>query len=553
MAALRFSGVLALALVLTGTPALAADQPNILLLVAEDLSPRVGPYGDAVARTPHLDALAGRAVRFNAAFTTAGVCAPSRAALIMGQHQISFAGQHMRTTTGPLGPYLARPEAGLKAFPELLRTAGYFTFTDQKLDYQFSGVTAGSGPFTIWDAEGVDAHWRQRDDGQPFFGLINFMETHESGVMRLDVAPVGEAHAQTQQFRRALGLVAPPVTDPADVLLPPYYPDLPAVRGDLARHYDNIHAMDARVGRILAELDADGLTERTIVLWTSDHGDGLPRAKRELKDAGIHVPLLLALPKALAPPDWPDTGTDDRLVSFVDLAPTVLRWAGVELPDALHGEDLLNSSRRYVYAARDRIDTVMDRQRAVRDARYKYIRSWYPQVPGGHALDYRDNLAMVRAMRRAFEAGELSEDAARWFLPAGEEQLYDLLEDPHEIDNRIADPALAEVRQRLRNELIDWLIRVGDSAIHPEAELRRSLLVDGEIPRTPAPEVRLDGERLRIDAIPGASIGYQRVGPDGSADGRWRLYTEPVAMAGAVRVKAVRYGWRESEVVLLKR
>lgn len=148
--------------VLFASTALAAP-PNILLLVAEDLSPRIGAFGDDVAHTPHIDALAARGVRFSRAFTAAGVCAPSRAALIMGRHQMSFGAQHMRTTTGPLGAYLALPPEDAKAFPENLRRAGYFTFTDSKLDYQFSGVRAGSGPFTIWSREGPEAHWRQRE------------------------------------------------------------------------------------------------------------------------------------------------------------------------------------------------------------------------------------------------------------------------------------------------------------------------------------------------------------------------------------------------------
>ena len=524
----------------------AAGPPNILMLVAEDLSPRIGPYGDPVAQTPNLDRLARRSVRFERVFTTAGVCAPSRAALVTGQHQISFGAQHMRTTTGPLGEYLARPEPSVKAFPELLRAAGYFTFTDAKLDYQFSGVAAGTGPFTIWSAQGRDAHWRQRQPGQPFFGLINFMETHESGVMRPDGEPHSESHARTQQFRSRSGLVSPPVTDPADVTPPPYYPDLPAVRRDLARHYDNIHAMDRRLGRILESLRADGLARDTIVVFTSDHGDGLPRAKRELTDAGLRVPLLVHIPARHAPAGWPGTGVDDRLVSFVDLAPTILAWAGVPAPVWLHGTSLSDGPpREFVFASRDRIDEVMDRKRAVRDARYKYIRSWHPEVPGGHRLEYRDNLDMVRAMRAAYEAGRLNSVQRQWFEPPGEERLYDTLSDPHELENRVADPELVEVRRRLRDALIDWLARVGDLGRLPEAELRARLLDDGAVPTTAPPEGGFSEGLLHLEATDGASIGY-RVG-----DGPWTLYTTPIPVAGPVTAKAVRYGWRESPAVVL--
>ena len=538
------AGLTTLCVLLHGMATAQAGQPNLLLLVAEDLSPRMGAYGDSLARTPNADSLARRGVRYTAAFTTAGVCAPSRAALIMGQHQIAFAAQHMRTTTGPLGPYLARPPEDLKAFPELLRRAGYYTFTDGKLDYQFSGVRAGSGPFSLWDDEGPTADWTGRRPDQPFFGLINFMETHESGVMRMDTAPLSESHRQTQAFRRGAGLVAPSVTDPGQVVLPPYYPDAPAVREDIARHYDNIAAMDVRLGRLLQRLARDGLSESTIVVLTSDHGDGLPRSKRELFDSGVSVPLIVYVPPRYRRSDWHPGSSRADLVSFVDLAPTLLRWAGVVPPASLHGVDIERGERRYVYASRDRIDEVMDRQRAVRDRRYKYIVSWYPDLAGGHPLEYRDNLAMVRAWRTLYLAGSLSPAQRRWFEAPGAEQLYDLQTDPYELDNRVSDPSLARVRVRLRRALIDWLIRVGDSGRMSEADLRARLLANGEIPRTPAPEACLDEGRPQARSGHGASIGYRI---DGSP---WRLYPPPEGrIGGPLEVKAVRYGWRESPVV----
>jgi arylsulfatase A-like enzyme len=526
----------------------SAERPNILLLVAEDLSPRIGAWGDEVARTPNLDQLATQSVRYTQVFTTAGVCAPSRAALITGQHQISFGAQHMRSATGPLGEYYAQPGPGTKAFPELLRSAGYFTFTDSKLDYQFSSFAAGTGPFTIWDQEGREAHWRHREPDQPFFGLINFQETHESGVMRMDVEPHSDTHAATQRVRKRYGLVAESVTSPQAVSVPPYYPDLPEVRADIARHYDNVHAMDRRVGRILAELQADGLSENTIVIWTTDHGDGLPRAKRELFDSGIHVPMLVRVPQAYRPAGWRPGADDDRLVSFVDIAPTVLAWAGAEVPEGLHGSNFTTSARKYVFASRDRIDEVEDRQRAIRDHQYKYIRSWAPDVPGGHPLAYRDNLEMVRAMRARWLADQLDADEARWFEPAGREQLYDLAADPDELHNLIGDGALAPVANRLRGALDGWIERVGDSSEESEAEMRNRFLEDGEVPVTPAPEGAWHQGLLTVEVAENASIGY-RV----DEEGRWLLYTKPIPMqARRVELKAVRYGWRESAVVVIE-
>ena len=523
-----------------------AKSTYILLLIAEDLGPRIGSYGDPHAVTPNLDKLAQHSTRFTHVYTTAGVCAPSRAALITGQHQISFGAQHMRTSTAPLGSYLAQPPAQLRALPELLRQLGYYTYTDRKLDYQFSGIRAGSGPFTLWDQDGQRAEdWRKRPQGQPFFALINLMHTHESGVMRADGASYGPSHSATQRMRKDRGLVAKPITDPAALSLPPYYPDLLPVRADLARHYDNIHAMDQRVGEILQALQQDGLADSTVVIWTSDHGDGLPRAKRELYDSGINVPLLLHEPGQLT------AATEHRLVSFVDLAPTLYAIAGGDTPpDYWHGRDFLRqqaSEREYVYASRDRIDEVADRQRAVRDKRFKYIRSYHPEVPGGHPLNYRDNLDMVRAWRSAYDSGTLNAIQARWFQPAGSEQLFDLHEDPYEVTDLAGDPAHAATLSRLRQQLDEFLQRVGDTSDDTEMALRARFRPLGKQPTTPAPTARWQDNRLHLNSPIGASVGY-RLG----ADQRWLLYTEPLVHK-TVEVKSIRYGWHESPTVQLSK
>ncbi len=540
----------ALALALGAAPALRAEpvspRPNLLLLVAEDLSPRIGAYGDPVARTPNLDRLAAQGVRYSQVFTTAGVCAPSRAALLTGHHAISFGAQHMRASSRPEGGYASVPPPGLIAFPERLRAAGYTTYTDEKLDYQFSGPLAGSGPFTIWDAEGRGTHWRGLAGARPFFGLVNFQVTHESGLF----APLGHwphspLHFAIQLLRAwqfGLGDGEGP-TSAADVVLPPYYPDTPTARADLARHYDNIHALDAQVGRLLAELEADGLAESTIVIWTSDHGDGLPRAKRELYDSGIHVPMIARWPERHRPPGVQPGSSDDRLVSFVDLAPTVLELAGAPLPPDLPGRSFARAEatpRDYVYAARDRIDEVQDRQRAVRDARFKYLRSYRPEQPGGHRLAFRDNLESMRELRALFEAGELDPVQRLWFEAPGAERLYDTASDPHEIADLSRDPAHAGELARLRRALDAWLAQVGDTGEESEAVLAERFWPGGRQPVTPAPTLALRDGALAIEAIPGASIGYRANG------GPWRLYTGPVQAEPGARIeaRAVRYGWK---------
>ena len=517
------------------------DRPNILLLVAEDLSPRIEPYGDNLANTPNLTKLGSKSIRYTNAFTTAGVCAPSRASLITGQHQISFGAQHMRASTSPLGRYLALPPEHVKAFPELLRREGYFTFTDNKLDYQFSGIRSGSGPFSIWDLEGAsDTGWRKRSANQPFFGMINFFETHESGVMRPSGIPHSATHLATQLAR--MKLVAPEITHPKDVKLPPYYPITDVMRKDVARHYNNIALMDQRLGAIISALEEDGLFEDTIIIWTSDHGDGLPRAKRELLDSGIKVPLLIKL-QCTAETKC-SAKTDERLVSFVDLAPTILSLVNAPLPHWLHGQTIFESSRKYVFASRDRIDEVEDRQRAIRSHQYKYIRSWYPDVPGGHELDYRDNLDMVRKWRELYLEKKLTPIESKWFEPPGEQQLYNLFVDPFETNNLIEQKEYEPIARHLDEQLTNFLTKVGDKSELSEEKMRASILCKGEICQTPAPILNWKNGKAHLSSKDGASIGYQSLESDS-----WSLYTTPIALP-TFRYKAVRYGFEDSDVLI---
>ena len=330
------------------------SRPNIVWISNEDMSPRLGVYGDKLARTPVLDRLARESIRYTNVFATAPVCAPSRAAIITGMYQTTLGAQHMRTTEDRVpelpGPYLAVPPFYVKAFPEYLRAAGYYTTNRAKTDYQF-GV-----PFTIWDDVGRTAHWRNRPDkSRPFFSVFNLEVTHESQIFPSSPARKGK----------------PLVTNPAAIDVPPYYPDTPAVREELARMYDNIADMDGQVGEILKQLEDDGLAENTIVFYWSDHGDGVPRAKRSLYDSGLRVPLMIRWPKGLGSTVTPGS-VRDELVSFVDLAPTVLALAGVDIPAHLPGRVLVGpkagAAPELVFAARDRMDTEYDMMRSARDA-----------------------------------------------------------------------------------------------------------------------------------------------------------------------------------------
>ena len=526
-------------------------RPNIVWISNEDMSPRLGAYGDAIARTPVLDRLARESVRFTHAFTTAPVCAPSRAAIITGMYQTSLGAQHMRTTEDRVpelpGPYLAVPPFYVKAFPEYLRAAGYFTSNRAKTDYQF-GV-----PFTIWDDLGATAHWRNRaDPKQPFFSVFNLEITHESRIFPSSPARKGK----------------PLVTNLADLKVPPYYPDTPVVREELARMYDNIADMDGQVGEILKQLEDDGLAENTVVFYWSDHGDGVPRAKRSLYDSGLRVPLMIRWPKTLGPGSGAAPGSvRDELVSFIDLAPTVLALAGVPIPTHLQGRVLAGPHAApapdLVFAARDRMDIEYDMMRSVRDRRFLYIRNFAPELPYAGHIIYRNQSAIMQEWFRLQAERKLTGPAALWMRtqrPA--EELYDTIDDPHQIRDLSADPKHGATLVRLRSALTEWMGRTGDQGLVNEPEMIQRMWPGGVQPETAQPYIlprRTTDDPTRQSSMTinepmevvvyvptqGASVGYTT--EEGPAP-KWRIYTGPILVDRpmTLRAKAIRYGYKES-------
>ena len=528
----------------------SSSPPNIVWISNEDMSPHLGIYGDAMASTPTLDRFAAQAIRFTHAFSTAPVCAPSRAAIITGMYQAAIGAQHMRTTEDTVpelpGPYLAVPPFYVKAFPEYLRAAGYFTSNRAKTDYQF-GV-----PFTIWDDLGRDAHWRNRaNKSQPFFSVFNLEVTHESQSFPSSAARKGK----------------PPVTRAADVRVPPYYPDTPVVRDELARMYDNIQDMDAQVADILRQLEEDGLAENTIVFYWSDHGDGVPRAKRSLYDSGLRVPLMIRVPPRLGVGATPGSVRDD-LVSLVDLAPTVLALAGLDPPAHMQGRVLIGPRTappaEYVFGARDRMDAEYDMMRSARDAQYLYIRNFSPELPYAGHIIYRNQSAIMQEWLRLQAEGALTGSPTLWMRTSRPpEELYDVRRDPHQIDNLAGAPAHRRTLERMRSAVSGWMTRIGDQGLINEAEMIDRMWPGGVQPVTARPyivprrsttkperqeSIVVTGPMEVVIYVPtqGASVGYTT---DTGANAKWRLYTGPILVRGpmTLRAKAIRYGYKESE------
>ena len=510
----------------------AAPPPNILWLVAEDMSQNIAPFGDSTVSTPHLERLSREGIRFPNTFSVSGVCAPSRFSIATGIYTTSGKAQHMRTTSRPayheiigVPAYEAVPPPEVRMMSEVLRAHGYFATNNAKRDYQFVP------PVTAWDESSNQAHWRQRPEGVPFFSIFNFGVTHESRIW---------AKAEDSLW----------VPEDLDAPIPPYLPDTEAVRTDIRRMYSNIRELDHRIGNVLADLEADGLLENTIIFFYSDHGGPLPRQKRQLYDSGLRVPLMVRLP------DGTGAGTvDERLVSFVDLAPTVFSLAGVPLPGYLEGQALLGGQqadepRTYIHAAADRFDSVYDTKRAVRDGRFKYLRNLRPERGYYLAVTYREQMATMQELLRLRDSGGLNEAQAQWFRSSKpEEELFDTWSDPHELRNIAAEAAYADKLAELRGELERWMAATGDAATMPENDLVNSIWPDQAQPVTAVPTSTIEGELLQLSsATEGASIGYRF--PD---EERWRVYTGPIALGDQSHVEAVahRIGFAPSREITL--
>jgi uncharacterized sulfatase len=444
--------VMAASLLLLGcyTSLQAQDRPNILWITVEDMSPNLGCYGDIYAHTPSLDRFAEESILYTNAIATAPVCAPARSTIITGMYQTAIGTHHMRNK--------GRLPEEVQPFTTYLRDAGYYCTNNSKEDYQFDA------PADTWDESSNDAHWKKRPDAkQPFFAVFNLHTTHESHVARDDV-----------YARDVANLPDSLMVEPGEVPLPPFYPDTELVRRDWARYYNVIAAMDRQVQALLDELEAAGLAEETIVFFYSDHGMGIPRGKRWLYETGLHVPMIVRIPEKYRPLATAEAGEkNDELVSFIDLAPTALKLAGVEVPEHMQGRAFLGENlspqRDYAYAARDRMDERYDMIRAVRGKRYKYIRYYEPFKPYYQYMNTPEKGIIMQEIRRMEEANALPPFSAHYMADSKpQEELFDLQADPYELFNLAESPAHREILQQMRQAHVAWADETKDIGLIPE-------------------------------------------------------------------------------------
>ena len=527
-----------------------ADKPlNVVWISCEDMGPILGAYGNTIIKTPNLDRLASEGVLYKNAYSTVGVCAPSRFSIITGMYSARLGAHNMRTgdyhnfktpeevfykqdigvidKAGVNIPqYEVVPPKHVKPFTEILRAKDYYCANNFKCDYQFNS------PFTAWDEVSPTVSFRDAPKDRPFFYVWNSLLTHESRIW--------------QRSDEVLTVA------PQDAIIPDYFPDIPEVRMDIARKYSNIEAMDKKVGELLSQLEEDGLLETTIIMFWSDHGGNLLRQKRAVGNSGLNVPLIVRYPdKKMA------GKVEDRIVSLMDLAPTVLSLLNIEPPAHYDGKAFAglfeDKPRKYAFGTADRFDESTDMQRSVLDGRFVYIKNFMPELPLIYRNKYRERIPMNSKLIQMDSQGELNGDASYIFMKTKEvEELYDLQEDPYEVKNVARKPEYADKLVELRNALSAWQIEIDDKGFLPENEIVKSFWPDMKQPVTEDVVFSLNSDGLLslTTVTPGASIGYQldeNIGSDS-----WKFYHKPLRINEdqQIAARAIRIGFKASNITL---
>jgi uncharacterized sulfatase len=420
-------------------------RPNIIWIISEDMGPDLGCWGASV-HTPNIDRLAADGMRFTRVFGTASVCMPNRTAMITGVTQTTLGSVTMR----PPKQFMRPLPGKVKPLPTLMREHGYYTgnIRDNEIgstgkddwNFQFEGKR--------WDTTRLsDLKARQ-----PFYAQFNFAMAH-------------------RPFRQD----ATRPIDPRDVDLPPYYPDHPVTRQAWSDYLESIQHLDRNVGRVTTWLRREGLTENTIVFFLSDHGEAFLRGKYFLYDCSLNQPLIIRWPRACKPPAEFNRGAaSDRLLAAIDVTAQTVECAGGTVPRWMHGQPFLGPNakqRSEVFSAADWYGGSKLKSRSIRTERYKYIRNFNTSLSvHGASTEYRKAMhPMYHLLELLHERGELVQMHRRLLLdPLPDEELYDLVEDPHELNNLAAESTLAEQKQKLRHRLEEWIEESGDLGFEPK-------------------------------------------------------------------------------------
>ncbi len=525
----------------------SSKQPiNIIWISVEDMGPILGAYGNKIVNTPNINRLAQEGIKYTNAYATVGVCAPSRFSIIKGMYPARLGAHNMRTgdhnnfkwpediklrqnkgitdrLNKNIPDYEVVTPSYVKPFSEYLRAEGYYCVNDDKCDYQFNA------PFTAWDDVYGGGSYKNAPVGTPFFYVKNYYTTHESRIWMRKNKPM--------------------TVSPEEVLVPDYYPDIPIVRNDIARKYSNIEALDQEIGLLLKQLESDKVLNSSVIFFWSDHGGNLLRQKRAVGDSGLHVPLIIRYPDGYRAGE-----TENRLVSLMDLGPTVMSLIGIKPPSYMDGKAFAGayeeSPRKFIYGTADRFDESTDMQRSVLDGRFVYIKNFIPELPLIYRNKYREQIPMNKYLIELDSLNALSGDDAYIFMKSKPiEELYDLKNDPYEVNNLALDINYKDKLEKLRKKLSDWQLDIKDKGFIPESEIIRSFWPNMKQPKTDDVIIYNDAGNISLRCqTKGASIGYQLGENFGTK--HWQLYKKPfqIKPKEKIRARAIRIGYKASNI-----
>lgn len=418
------------------------ERPNILWIIAEDMSPHFGYNGEKAVDTPNVDKLADEGTVFSNMYVTCPVCSPCRSALITGMYQTTIGAHNHRSSSTPESA-IHLPE-NIKTIPDLFKENGYFTCNIAKdLKWYKPGKTDYNFVYNF-DKLYDSTDWKDRKPGQPFFAQIQLQG----------------GKARNAKFDK--------MVDPNKIKLPPYYPNDPVILDDWSKYLNTVMKTDKEVGIIIERLKKEKALENTIIFFITDHGISHARGKQFLYDEGTKVPFIVWGPK------WVKSGVvRDELTVHIDMAATSLYFAGVEIPEYMESRPLFGKNakpREYVVSARDRCDETEDRIRSVRKGNYKYIRNFHPNRPYLQPCVYKDYKGIIKRLRELYSQGELNEYQSLIMAEnRPKEELYDLSKDPFELTNLAGNPVHKKKLVELRSILEKWINKTDDKGQYPES------------------------------------------------------------------------------------
>jgi len=436
------------------------DKPNILWITIEDTSPHfIGSYGNDDAKTPVIDLLAHEGIRFDNAFATGTVCSASRAAIITGVKTYKTGMGNHRSGI-PVPKYM-------KGFPYYLQQQGYYTSNNKKTDYNVADTDAYTAQ--AWHDSSKDAGWWNKQKDQPFFAVFNYNDSHQSRTM-------------TYPYDKYKTMVLDQL-DKAEHIgenafeMPPFYNDTAEMRKQFARVYNSLKLTDNKVKLLLERLEKDGLKDDTIIFFYGDHGEGIPRGKTNGINLGYRVPFIAWFPekfKHLSP--WGNGGiVTNELISFEDLAPTMISLAGGEVPEHMTGRILIGDKRstetEHLILSSDRADNGIEMSRTVTNGDFVYSRNFMSYLPQLRYIRYFEISDIQQHMRSDYAQGKLNAHQQSLFEERAVESLYNIKNDKWELNNLAEDKAHKELLVKMRQQLRKEMIKSKDIGLLPEYEL----------------------------------------------------------------------------------